>query len=145
MPNDAAWRAEARTFAAYLGSPSIPAEIAERYCLAVADWRVEQGVFDRWIRSFAAVHPSLTALADAYARIVRPYGDLRRRLTLILALLESHGTTHAVYDGARPAGAVMTWMALASSAALWALRTVIAFIVLAPMHAVASVAAPRSS
>jgi len=139
MPNERTWRAEARTFAAYLGSPALPADIVERYRWAVEDWRADRARFDRWLTGFAAAHPVLTSLADAYARIARPYGDLRRRLTLMLALLESHGATHALYDRARPSNAVLAWLALAGSAAAWSVRTLIAFVFLAPLHAVASV------
>ena len=129
---------EARTFAAYLGSPAIPNEIAERYALAIESWRDAPTRFDRWLGRVAAAHPVLTALADAYARIARPYGDLRRRLTLILALLETHGATHSAYDSAAPAHPVVAWLRLGVSAAAWAIRTIVALILLAPMHAVAS-------
>lgn len=142
MPNEAAWRAEARAFAAYLGSPSVPTEIVDRYRLAVADWHTEPVGFDRWLRRIAAVHPLLTSLADAYARLVRPYGDLRRRLTLMLALLESHAATHALYDRARPSSLVVAWVSLGWSAVWWGLRTLVAFIVLAPLHVIASIVAP---
>ncbi|MGQ0642272.1 MAG: hypothetical protein ACT4P6_16110 [Gemmatimonadaceae bacterium] len=143
MPNEATWRAEARTFAAYLGSPQIAAEVVERYRRAVEDWRLPNPLFDRWLRRLAAVHPVLTSLADAYARVVRPYGDLRRRLTLMLALLESHGATHARYDRARPASSTTTWVALAAVAVLWGASTLVAFMLLAPLHLLASLSRSR--
>jgi hypothetical protein len=144
MPNELArWQAEARTFAAYLGAPRIPGEIAERYHKAIQDRRVADTRFDRWLGRFAAAHPLLTSLGDAYARIARPYGDLRRRLTLMLALLETHGATHTRYDRAAPSHPAVAWLALAASAAAWGVRIIIALFILAPLHAIASLTAPQ--
>jgi hypothetical protein len=140
VPNEETWRAEARTFAAYLGSSRVPAGLAERYREAVTDWQIEATAFDERLARFAAVHPALTSLADSYARIVRPYGDLRRRLTLMLALLESHGSTHIRYDSANPSSRVAAWLALAASTAGWGARTLIAILILAPMHGITSLA-----
>jgi hypothetical protein len=132
MPNAAIWRAEARTFAAYLGSPRLPAEVADRYQAIVATW--EPRGFDALLGRVAAWGRFTTSLADAYARRVRPYGDLRRRLTLMLALLESHGATHAQYDHAKPASLPLTWLLISLAGASWLLRTAVAFLLLAPIH-----------
>ncbi len=145
MPNEAAWRAEARSFAGYLGSPQIPADVAARYRTAIEDWRGEASRFDRWLVRLAALHPLATSFADAYARIARPYGDLRRRLTLMLALLESHGATHASYDRARPSSPAVAWLALAGSAAVWGARTVIALLIFAPLHGIARIGDPSTA
>ncbi|MGH7712767.1 MAG: hypothetical protein ACREOG_15865 [Gemmatimonadaceae bacterium] len=143
MPNERAWQAEARTFAAYLGTPRVPAEIVERYQHAIQDRRVDDTRFDRWLGRFAAAHPLLTSVGDVYARIARPYGDLRRRLTLMLALLETHGATHARYDRAAPSHPAVAWLALAASAAAWGARAIIALLILAPLHAIASLTTPQ--
>lgn len=142
MPNEAIWRAEARTLAAYLGSPRVPAEVADRYQAIVASW--DPRGFDAWLGRIAAWGRFMASLADAYARRVRPYGDLRRRLTLMLALLESHGATHGGYDRATPSGPAVTWLLIAVAGTTWLLRTALAFVVLAPLH-VASQLAPRAS
>lgn len=131
MPNEAPERRQARTFAAYLGSPVCPSAVAERYGRVVQDWTARDR-FDAWLVGVAAIHPALASLADTYARFARPYGDLRRRLTLMLALLETHGATHGAYDRARPSGALPAWLALAATGTLWALRTVVATLICAP-------------
>ncbi|HJU74420.1 MAG TPA: hypothetical protein VJ717_11800 [Gemmatimonadaceae bacterium] len=144
MPNDASWHTEAATFGAYLGARELPAEVAERYQMAVQDWRsVGFDRFDDWLLHFAAGHRFQTSLADAYSRLARPYGDLRRRLTLMLALLENHGTTHAPYDRAEPSGAARAWLALALSAAGWGLRTLLATAICMPAHVLLSRGRPR--
>lgn len=144
MPSDTSWQSEAATFGSYLGAAQLPAEIAERYQLAVQDWpSVGFDRFDDWLLHFAAGHRFQTSLADAYARLARPYGDLRRRLTLMLALLESHGATHDPYDRAQPATPLRTWLALAGSAGGWGLRTLLAMAICIPAHVALSRGRPR--
>jgi hypothetical protein len=145
MPNEPARRrVEAVTFGAYLGCPSVPADIVTRYDIAVADWpRAADDRFDAWLVRVGGRSRSLAALADAYARFARPYGGLRRRLTLMLALLETHGTTHHAYDRAQPSSPVVAWLALAMSAMGWGLRTILAVIICAPAHVIVSLSNPR--
>jgi hypothetical protein len=141
MPNEQDVR-EARTFASYLGAPSFPSEISERYHRAIQDWRAPSDRFDAWLLRLAGTSPGLTSIADTYARFARPYGDLRRRLTLMLALLETHGATHAAYDRARPSSAAGAWLALAGLGMLWALRVLLAVAVCAPAHLLLGAKAP---
>lgn len=142
MPNEREVR-EARTFAAYLGAPSFPSEISERYHRAIQDWRAAPSDrFDAWLVRLAGASPELTAIADTYARFARPYGNLRRRLTLMLALLETHGATHAVYDRARPSSAAGAWLALAGLGTIWALRALLAVAICAPAHLLLAAKAP---
>ena len=145
MPNERDVR-EARTFASYLGSPSFPSEISDRYHAAIGDWRIgSSDRFDAWLVGFAAMSPALTSLADTYARFARPYGDLRRRLTLMLALLETHGATHAAYDRARASSAAAAWLALAGAGTVWALRALLAAVICAPAHLVLRAKSSRQS
>jgi hypothetical protein len=142
MPNERDAR-EARTFAAYLGSPSFPSAIAERYHRAIQEWRAAPSDrFDAWLVRLAGTSPGLTSIADTYARFARPYGDLRRRLTLMLALLETHGVTHAAYDRARPSSAAGAWLALAGLGTSWGLRWLVAVAICAPAHLVLGAKAP---
>ncbi|HEY7565939.1 MAG TPA: hypothetical protein VH762_00090 [Gemmatimonadaceae bacterium] len=134
MPNEREVR-EARVFASYLGAASVPSEISERYHRAIQHWRAAPSErFDAWLVRLAATSQGLTAIADTYARFARPYGDLRCRLTLMLALLETHGATHAAYDRARPSSAAGAWLALAGLGTLWALRALLAVAICAPAH-----------
>ena len=145
MPNEREVR-EARTFASYLGSPSFPSEISDRYHAAIGGWRIgSYDRFDAWLVGFAATSPALTSLADTYARFARPYGDLRRRLTLMLALLETHGATHAAYDRARTSSAAAAWLALAGTGTVWALRALLAAVICAPAHLVLGAKSSRQS
>lgn len=137
MPNEVMAGKEARRFAAYLGSPRVPREIVERYQEVIHAWPAGRfDRFDAWLVAVAVQNPALTPVADSYARLARPYGELRRRLTLMLALLETHGGTHARYDHARPSSSAAAWLALFGAGSLWALRTLLATVICAPAHLV---------
>jgi len=51
-------------------------------------------VIDRALLGAAGAAPFLARIADAYARVARPRGLLRRRLTLLLAILENAPGVH---------------------------------------------------
>lgn len=133
MPNEL--ESEAATFAAYLGCPQPPPNLLQRYGDVVRAWGSRPADrFDTWLLELARAGSTRTGLADCYARRARPYGEVRRRLTLMLALLETHGDTHTDYDGARPAATLRTWLALAAAGAGWMLRSIVATAVCLPAH-----------
>ncbi len=131
---------EHAVFSAYLGSYSSDARVVARYSTAHAPMLASDDRFDRWLVAFARRGRVACSLADAYARRVRPYGLLRRKLTLVLALLETGSATHAHFDRARPASRIATLSALAGAGVWWVLRTALALIVVAPLHLAAIVA-----
>ncbi len=136
-------RTEAATFGAYFGTSHVPPEIVARYEIALAaEPTSTNDRFDEWLVTFAARHRVLTGLADAYARFARPYGRLRRRLTLMLALLETHGATHAAYDRAQSSSMAVAWLAIGASALGWAVRTLVATLICGPAHLIMSRATP---
>jgi NADH dehydrogenase len=127
-------------WAAYLGSPAPGPWECDAYqrCHASAAHaggdRLDQALVDLARRS-----PSWCALADSYARRARPYGTLRRKLVLALAVLESSPQLHADYDTARPSSAAAAWIAIGSLGLAWGFRTLLAAAVFLPVHFVARV------
>lgn len=138
---------EAAIFARYLDQrEALPSRLVERYIAAHATLPgADGGTVDRWLVDVARGGVFRCALADAYARRVRPYGTLRQKLVLTLALLESGSATHAAYDGAVPGGAGRTWLVLLLAGTGWLMRSVVAMLVLAPLHlaAIARSTRPR--
>jgi len=55
-----------------------------------------------------------TRMADAYAARVLPRGLLRRKLTLLLALLETQPESYTAIDAPDPGGTLRTWLGLAA-------------------------------
>lgn len=122
-------------FARYLGARTPPARLIDHYRrMHPAALSGPVSRLDERLVALARWSPLAAGLADSYARLARPYGLLRRKLTLTLALLESAAGTHAYYDTANPAPPLTAWFALAALGAAWAMRTLVAVIVIAPIH-----------
>lgn len=141
-PADALAR-EFVTFARYLGTPSPPATGVEAYTRAAPGAGTPTDRLDRWLLALARGPAPACALADAYARVARPYGQLRRRLVLALAVLESSADTHAAYDTAIASRPLVAWLALGVAGTGWLLRTAAALALLGPLHLAARLAGGR--
>ena len=134
---------EFAVFAAYLGARDADARAAARYAAAHASLPLGGDTLDRWLLAVARRGHVACALADAYARRVRPYGVLRRKLVLTLAVLESGRATHARFDEPLPASLPLTLAALALSGVAWLARTALAVVFFAPLHLAAALAPQR--
>lgn len=146
MADRAALEREFRVFAAYLGVAEAPVRGASRYAEMQPSVYVGEGDrLDRWLVVLARRGSAAASIADSYARLARPYGLLRRKLVLTLALLESAASTHARFDRPLAAGPFRTWAALVALGAAWSIRTVVALLLLAPVHLAASIGRRRGS
>lgn len=85
-----ALEAECRALARVLTRDPPTPYLITKYCEAHArsDQFGSSDRFDRWLLSAACRHPVVARLADGYARQVLPRSILRRKLILLLALLE---------------------------------------------------------
>lgn len=143
MPDEFDLAREFAVFASYLGSPDAGGDAAAHYAGAHATLPAGGDRLDRWLLAFARTGSIGCSLAEAYARRARPYGLLRRKLVLALAVLESGRGTHARYDEARPASIPLTLAALAVSGAWWVARTVLAALLFVPLHLAATLSPRR--
>ncbi|MBK6486546.1 MAG: NAD(P)H-binding protein [Gemmatimonadetes bacterium] len=138
---DATLAKEFATFARYLGTRRPSPRATSAYVRAHQSAAAVRGDrFDRWLVALARRSALACGLADAYARLARPYGPLRRRLVLALAVLESSPAVHREYDTARPSARPVAWAALMTLGMGWMLRTACAVVVLAPLQLAARVA-----
>lgn len=128
----------AREFAVwshYLGTAAPPARATAAYVRAHAGVAASPGdAVDGMLVRMARRSPGWCALADSYARRARPYGTLRRKLVLALAVLESTPVVHAGYDTARAGSRPWTWGALVALGVSWGVRTAAALVLFAPLH-----------
>lgn len=130
-------------FARYLGAREDRRPDAEGYARAHASLPArDDGAMDRWLVGIARLGVWPCTLADAYARRVLPYGLLRRKLVLALSVLESAPVSHDDYDRARPSSLPAAWAALVILGTRWLLLTVVAIVLLAPLH-LASILVPH--
>lgn len=136
-PTTPSLTAECAVFGRYLTGRPPSAYALEKYLAGHGLLMAGAGpvdAVDRLLVRVATGGPIAARIADAYARHARPTGLLRRKLVLLLAVLESSPPTHAWINGAEhgPGGLVLLRMlgaALVSAAAL-AVGTVL----LGPAH-----------
>jgi hypothetical protein len=81
---------ECRVFGRYLLSQDMNPYILKKYVQAhgILSWKGAPGFFDPLLVKIATWHPLATKICDAYARFFSPRGVLRKKLVLLLSLLE---------------------------------------------------------
>jgi hypothetical protein len=89
---------------------------------------------DQALLSLARMGPRRARLADSYAAVFARSGVVRRKVILLVAILESRGATAAALDTAVP-GSRLMWIAeLAGHALLAAARLGVAVLLVLPMR-----------
>ncbi len=83
--------AECELFCRYLSAGAPTPYVLGKYAAAceLRGTRAGSGELDRRLLAFARRGPTATRIADVFARFLAPRSDLRRRLVLLLAILES--------------------------------------------------------
>lgn len=128
---------EFAVFARYLGMRQPSAAMVAYYARSVAQAAAPTTTaFDRALTRWAARHPAVTALADAYARRVLPYGLLRCRLALVLAILESAPPSFTIMHASDPRPAWRAWIELAACGFRAIGTAIVAVVLFAPLHLV---------
>lgn len=107
---------ECAVFVRYLVDGEADDYLKATYVRMAGTQRVVDRV-DRKLLDFAAAGPLHARIADAYARIFRPHGQLRRRLVLICAILESSRPFHRRFTAGTTTGAIGAAVGLALSCA----------------------------
>jgi hypothetical protein len=99
---------ECDVFSRYLLGQAPDGYVLEKYLAFHAQQRasLDQGTraFDRCLTAFARLHPWTTQLADGYARLFLRRGVLRKKLILLLAILESCAPSHELIDAVDAGG-----------------------------------------
>lgn len=118
--------------------------LLEKYAQAhaVTDQFVPSAGFDAWLLRVAGTGPVPARLADAYARRFAPRSTIRRKLVLVLALLEVTPPYHRVVAAvARPA--VVTILALAVHGLAGVAAAVLGILLFGPAHLIARLGGVR--
>ena len=88
--------AECRIFTRYLIDREPDTFVSSRYAAAFKKAQqslAAQSGFDRLLLSLARIHPLLTRAVDVYSRFFTPASAVRRRLVMLLAIIESSAST----------------------------------------------------
>jgi len=99
--------------------------------------------FDAWLVAIARLHVFTARLADSYAGVVAPKGLLRRKLVLLLAILETSSPHYQTIDAPLAPGAARTALALVGRGTLAVAVTFLAACALWPVHLASMVVGRR--
>ena len=135
---DAARDAECRAFCRYLLGRAPDAYITGWYRRGHAGMPCHNGAgydrFDQLLVRFARGGPIAAKVADAYARRFRPFGVLRQKLVLLLAILEHAPSTGSGLTEGWTGGRSAFLLALSGAALGSAIALVGGIVLLGPVH-----------
>jgi hypothetical protein len=131
--------AECRVFTRYLLDADTPSEVMAAYqraheVSAVAPRRASRPL-DRALLRVALLGPGFTRAADGYAAAFAKASVLRRKLVLLVAILESRQHTAAVLDTAAPGSRAAWVFAVGLRVATCALLVSLVMLLIAPLYA----------
>jgi hypothetical protein len=131
--SDRALAREAEVFTRYLAGRAPTTYVGDRYADA---HRVMQGLVaanghERWLLSVARTGPAGCRIADAWGRHAAPASPLRRKLVLLLAILEVSPPFAGVLD--RPTGSpAAQWAGMVASGMVSVLALLAGVVVFLP-------------
>lgn len=130
MPDTDSTVAECGVFTRYLIGRPPDAYIERKYAQAFEPgYPLGQEVpttFDELLLKLAVMHPLLTRTADIYSRFLRPASAVRKRLVLLIALLESWAATAVSLDTEKRTGFLRFVFVLLADASLSAVLLLLA-------------------
>lgn len=128
-------RFEAWRFVRYLLGQDAPERLLDEYVRWHETMRPDRGAaIDRALVAAARRSTVLLALADAYARRLRPRTALRQKLVLVLALAEVTPPLHEVLDRPPESGVAAFFRAAIARGAVAALLLLTSLAVFGPLH-----------
>ena len=90
--------------------------------------------FERFLTNFASVNPWATRICDIYEYFFQRNSLLRKKLVLLLAILETSVPSHSHFDPVVEGGIATLFLRLAWRGSLSLLALLISVVVLAPYH-----------
>ncbi len=91
-------------------------------------------LMDKMLIRIARRHPMLTRVADAYSRVFFKRSLLRRKLVLLLAILESCAPGHYYLDSTDGVSRTVFFLKLVQHSTLYALSLVFGVLLFLPLH-----------
>jgi len=146
-PDDSRLEAECQSLCRYLIGTSADPYVSAKYIQAHAIGSVgaASGDLDAMLAWAAAQSPVLARFADAYASVFARDGLLRRKLALMLAILESRLATYRSLDEMTTTSRLALVVRLGAMVCAMAIRAAIVAAALVPLLAIYRLTAARRS
>jgi len=87
---------------------------------------------EKFLVRIASIAPWSTKIIDVYSRIFRPYSTVRKKLVLLLAILESCAPSHTYLDTADVNSTFILFLSLVSRCAVFLLIVVLSLLFILP-------------
>jgi hypothetical protein len=133
---------ECRTFARYLCGANPTEYVASAYSRLLPSAAVSAEtaglLIERSLLAFARLGSPAIRIADGYAGVFRPRSALRRRLVLLLAILENSPPTARTLNTGDEGTAVAVVARLAATLVVSGVCALIGVLVLGPVHVVSN-------
>jgi len=127
---------ECRTLTRYLIGCYPEPYVTEKYSLghsATTDF-TESDRFGRLLTRVARIHPLLTKMADSYARLFVPHTLLRKKLVLLLAILETCAPSYRLLEDTDSGSRTLLLFRLAWRGTGAVLSLLVGAVLLSPLH-----------
>ncbi len=129
---------ECQIFCEYLVQQKPDAYITKKYRQAHHSGNIllskTEQPFERWLMIVARIHPFITRLADSYSRLFCPSSILRKKLVLLVAILESGKHSQGFSDMPEPSTRMAFWVQCIFEGVIFLCLTCMAVIFLFPIH-----------
>lgn len=131
---------EGRVFSRYLLGSVADGSILDTYAAAVGSGAAgacpEPGAFDRFLTWMARLNPVATRAVDVYTRYFSTAAPVRKRLILMLAILECHARPYAELDTVDGGGRGLIYLRIGGAALGSMILLVLATVILSPVRVV---------
>jgi len=133
---------EARVLGRYLVRAEPPSYVVGKYIDYHRRHPQTGDRFDRFLLALSSRAPFLAAVADSYCSRFCKQSLLRRKLVLLLALLECSAESSRYLDSSDGANGVLLWATMGWHAGLHVLALAVSLIVVLPVHVLHSLRGP---
>jgi hypothetical protein len=96
--------------------------------------QVQAGPFDLLLLELSRIHLTTTRVVDVYATLLFRNSLVRKKMVLLLAILESCAPTFTLFDETDPGGASLFALRFLRDALFFALAAAVALVILLPLH-----------
>src|SRR4029077_10721821 len=89
---------------------------------------------DGFLVKVASIGPWSTKIIDAYTRVFRPFSIIRKKLILLLAILESCAPTHAYLDSVYSSSIPLVFLRFVQRCLTFVLIVIVGIVVILPVE-----------
>jgi hypothetical protein len=135
--SDEALDRECAVFCRYLIGQQPNEYVKEKYRAghrAGSLWNGGECSADAFLVKVAGIAPWITKLVDSYARVFRPSSTVRKKLVLLLAILESCAPTHAYLDAVDSGAVPLLFLRLICRCVIFVLVLTLGVLLLFPVE-----------